>query len=146
MREDLGRGDPDSGAPAEEGGTPQLVLPGLPAHPPLRGRVSRERATEPPESALSAAFAKAREREWWRLVAWQWDRNHWLCPSRTIPGDTYILAVRSGSVRKDPWWWRFTCSCPAEASGRYLACWHKAALYLRLRNDTLGRGPANGTD
>jgi hypothetical protein len=139
VREGVAGGNAPVGAEDEAEGPHQRLLPGLQDRPVHVQRVARVGPTEPPESALQSALAKAREREWWRLVSWQWDRGHWLCPSRTVPGDSYVLTVRPASVRSSPWWWRFKCSCPAEASGKYLACWHKAALYLRLRSDATGQ-------
>jgi len=97
--------------------------------------------TVPPEAALEAAFKKARDGSWWRLVSHQPDQQCWYCPSRTTPGEFYVLRVRPGSQRGDEWYWRLTCSCPAESSGKYLACWHKAACYLKL---TAHRLPVSG--
>lgn len=44
------------------------------------------------------------------------------------------MTLRTGASRDDPWWWRYECTCAATTSGKYLACWHKAACQLRREN------------
>ena len=101
-------------------------------------------ATIPPPDAISSAIGKASEGEWWRLVSWQADWQCYLVPSRTEPGQSYRVGRRPGARRDDPWWWRYTCDCKAHTSGKYLACWHKAACHLALTRvyRPKGGGPA----
>lgn len=88
-------------------------------------------ATVDPE-VIEAAFAKADTGEWWRLVSWQPDRQHWLIPSRTTPGESYRVERRRAGARGRAWWDAWWCSCPNEHTGRRV-CWHKAAVVLRWR-------------
>lgn len=80
--------------------------------------------------AADAAIKKADEGEWWRLVAWQPDRQFWQVPSRTRPGQFYVVR----RVRRDPqqrWWLSLSCDCPTSTVNRREICWHKAAVFLR---------------
>lgn len=119
---------PGLGTPAESGGAPQPALPGLQSDNQRTVTVGGTAYTVPPQASLQAALAKARTNSLWRLVAWQPDLQQWWVPSRTTPGMAYWLHVRKGTERGHPWWLRLQCNCDAEQSGRYLACWHKAAV------------------
>jgi hypothetical protein len=122
---------PGTGAPAEARGAPQQALPGVQSDPLQTRTVGRDTYTVPPQASLQAALVKARDRDLWRLVSWQPDKQQWWCPSRTTPAAHYALTVRPGTAKGDPWWIRLRCNCDAETSGRYMACWHKAAVAYR---------------
>ena len=86
------------------------------------------------QAACERALAKAREHEWWRLVAPQLARSNfqqWRIPSRTEPGQYHT--VWRARPTAFGWWNKLDCSCPAIASGKYLVCWHKAAVAIRCR-------------
>ena len=74
-------------------------------------------------------MAKATEREWWRLVAYQADQNCYYVPSRSTPGEFYVLRHSQAKGRL-PWWLAYLCNCEAQKSGKYVVCWHKAAVYV----------------
>jgi hypothetical protein len=97
-------------------------------------RIGNHTFTVPPQSSLQAALATARLGDWWRLASYQADAGAYLVPSRTTPGERYVVTLRKGATREDPWWWRYECTCKASTSGKYLACWHKAACHYRLLN------------
>jgi hypothetical protein len=122
---------PGARAPAEAGGPPQQALPGVFDLNKQTRTVGRDTYTVPPETSLQAALVKARERDLWRLVSWQPDKQQWWVPSRSTPAAHYALTVRPGTAKGDPWWLRLRCNCEAEQSGRYMACWHKAAVAYR---------------
>lgn len=124
---------PRPGAQAEAGGPSQPALPGM---QPERQRTVRHGGydyTVPDQAVLQSALSKARTGSLWRLVSWQPDLQQWWVPSRTTPATVYWLTVRKGTARGDPWWLRLQCNCDAETSGRYLVCWHKAAVTIRER-------------
>ena len=122
---------PGAGAPVETGGPSQPSLPGVQPEALETRTAGRDTYTVPPAAALQAALVKARSGDLWRLVAWQPDKRQWWVPSRTTAGAHYILTTRPHTVRGDPWWIRLRCNCEAEQSGRYMACWHKAAVAYR---------------
>lgn len=122
---------PRPGAKVEGGGSSQQALPGVLDQDERTVTVGGHTYTVPPQASLQAALAKARHNSTWRLVSWQPDLQQWWIPSRTTPGVVYWLTVRKGTARGDPWWIRLVCNCDAETSGRYLACWHKAAVSTR---------------
>jgi hypothetical protein len=122
---------PGAGAPAEAGRSSQQTLPGMQPEAFQTRTVGRDTYTVPPEASLQAALVKARERDLWRLVSWQPDKQQWWVPSRTTAAAHYVLTVRPGTARGGPWWLRLRCNCEAEQSGRYMACWHKAAVAYR---------------
>lgn len=132
-RERVGRRAP-GGTPAEEPAPPGDTVPVVQStHAYGHGGHT---FTTPPQASLQKALADARVGEWWRLVSWQEDAGCYLVPSRTTPGQRYTITRRKGTSRSDPWWWRYECTCPAHTSGRYLACWHKAATHIRLQHLT----------
>jgi hypothetical protein len=99
-------------------------------------RVGEHTFTTPPQSSLQAALATARLGDWWRLASYQADAGCYLVPSRSTPGERYVVTLRRGATRDDPWWWRYECTCKASTSGKFLACWHKAACHYRRENLT----------
>lgn len=120
---------PGPGTQTEGGGSPQPALPGV-LDQDERAGPDRERPyTVPPDASLQAALRKAIHGDWWRLVTWQPDKQQWWVPSASTPGAVYWLHTRPGTVRSDPWYWRLVCNCPAETSGKWLVCWHKAAVW-----------------
>lgn len=129
---------PRDGAPAEVQRSPDPAVPAVQPNAGGARRAGYAGATVPSPEVERAALAKAQERDWWRLVSYQHDQGCWYVPSRTTPGEFYVVRVRRGSERSHPAWWRLECNCPAEDSGRYLACWHKYACWLRFQQ------PANG--
>lgn len=43
-----------------------------------------------------------------------------------------MVTLRKGATRDMPWWLRYECTCKATTSGKYMACWHKAACHYRV--------------
>lgn len=104
-------------------------MPGV--QPERTYRIGEHTFTTPPQASLQQALSTARQGDWWRLASWQQDANCYLVPSRTIPGERYVVTLRKGAARGHPWWLRYICTCKATTSGKYLACWHKAACHYR---------------
>jgi hypothetical protein len=87
--------------------------------------------TTPSQASLQKALSTARLGDWWRLASYQQDAQCYLVPSRTTPGERYVVTLRKGATRDHPWWLRYECTCAASTSGKWLACWHKAACHYR---------------
>lgn len=117
----------------ERAGQPQPTLPSMPrgaSGPPSRART---RATREVEAAVARALERAREDDWWHLASpqsWEQGRTRWKVPSRTEPGKAYTVWIVNET--NPDWWRRLACSCPAGQDARYLVCWHRAAVHLRL--------------
>lgn len=126
-------------AAAQDERAPEPVVPGVQPLPPSGRSAGYAGATVPSAEVERAALTKAQERDWWRLVSYQPDQGSWYVPSRTTPGEFYVVRVRAGSEKGHPPWWRLTCNCPAETSGKFLACWHKYAVWLRFQRPASGR-------
>lgn len=102
----------------------------------------------PPTEAIANANAKAAEHDWWRLVSFQHDQHCYYVPSRTTPGQYYVVRRRKRNPPKGAYWVAYSCTCKAETSGRYVLCWHKAAVYMHCRMIWArpGYDPRNGLD
>lgn len=89
-----------------------------------------------PREVIAAALAKADSSQWWRFAVWQEDMQGYYVPSRTTPGEWYVVTVRRAGSTSGAWWDVLRCSCPTESAGRRV-CWHKAAVYLKWRHEKL---------
>jgi hypothetical protein len=94
-------------------------------------RIGGHTFTTPSQASLQKALSTARQGDWWRLASFQADAQCYLVPSRTTPGERYVVTLRKGATRDHPWWLRYECTCAASTSGKWLACWHKAACHYR---------------
>lgn len=126
-----GRGE-SPGATPQDSGPLQEPVPSVPVGVPTRyvPDVGGYHNVEP--GIIRAAFEKAQEREWYRLIAWDSRGQFWRVPSRTTPGEHYIVRRRPTADKKGPWWWVLRCDCPTESAGRQV-CWHKAAVVTLWR-------------
>lgn len=89
----------------------------------------------PSEEVIREAFRKADEALWWRLVSPSIEPSNatrWYVPSRTVAGDYYTVSLRPGPPGR-PFWEALDCNCQAITSGKYVVCWHKAAVTRRLQ-------------
>lgn len=119
---------PGTGASTEARGPSQPALPGVREEAVAVVTVGGRDYTVPPQASLQKALVTARSQDRWRTVSWQFDLQQWWVPSATTAGMVYWLTVRPGTKQGSPWWLRLVCNCDAEQSGRYMACWHKAAV------------------
>lgn len=131
--QDVARGNARIGGVPEGAGQSQPPLPFMPrgAHgSPSRARTGAAREVE---AAVARALERARDGDWWQLASpqsWEQGRTRWKVPSRTEPGKAYTVWVVNDT--NPDWWRRLACNCPAGQDARYLVCWHRAAVHLRL--------------
>lgn len=56
----------------------------------------------------------------------------WSVPSSASTGELYFVSPSGVVAPQNNWWDRLTCTCKAAQTG-YRVCWHKAAVWMHVK-------------